>query len=442
MTGVQSCRHPDLGAMVVSSAAAFPIDGPRHAGLHHVPALVARFERSLAEATDGEDDSELPSLLCQVAKQVLGVDGAAMLLQTATGLRLPLGASDALSATAERLQFTAGEGPCFEAMTTGRPITISETSMRERWPVLAALHGEDTPFTGGMSVPLRAGELRFGVLDLYLVHPGSLTGQDIIAAQLIAQAIADVFLDKLRPDTATPVSGSEVQDVPDGWLDTSAVHQRRDVWVAAGMANLALGLRHEDALALLRASAVSRGQTLDAFAHDIATGDVDLATLEKQPSSGDGTESATDPDWSVERPAPRRTNAPRADTTTPAPAPAPASPPERASAKLENLARITQLEATVEQLQTALSSRPRIEHAVGMIMMLMPCGEELAVAALKRVSMNTNRKLIDVADVITSSASRGKPLPADLMAALHDVLPPRARSTHARPPASAPAATD
>ncbi|WP_167581100.1 ANTAR domain-containing protein [Kineococcus rubinsiae] len=433
----------------MSSAAAPSSDASRHAGLHHVPALVARFERSLAEVTDGEDDSELPSLLCQVAKRVLGVDGAALLLQTATGLRLPLGASDAHSATAERLQFTAGEGPCFEAMTTGRPITISETSMRERWPVLAALHGEATPFTGGISVPLRAGHTRFGVLDLYLVHPRSLKGEDIIAAQLIAQAVADAFLDKLRPDTALSVSGSEVQDVPDGWLDTSAVNQRRDVWVAAGMANLALGLQHEDALALLRASAVSRGQTLDAFAHNIATGDVDLATLQGQPSSGDGNapESATERDRTVERPVPRRltprrADASRADATTPAPAPAAPSTHERASARLEDLARITQLEATVEQLQTALSSRPRIEHAVGMIMMLMPCGEELAVAVLKKVSMNTNRKLIDVADAITSSVSRGEPLSADLMTALEDVLPPQARDTRAHPAASTPTSTD
>jgi len=84
-----------------------------------------------------------------------------------------------------------------------------------------------------------------------------------------------------------------------------------------------------------------------------------------------------------------------------------------------------ELEVRVEQLEQALHNRPRIEHAVGMIMMLMPCDEPMAVAALKQVSMTTNRKLIDVADLITSSIARGAQLPTDVADALALVLPPR-----------------
>ena len=245
-------------------------------------------------------------------------------------------------------------------------------------------------------------------------------------AQLLVkpyQAIADAFLDELRPGTASSVSDGDVQGVPDGWLDTSAVRQRRDVWVAAGMANLVLGLRHEDALATLRASAVSRGQTLDAFAHDVVVGDVDLVTLDDRSSSDDDAEGARAAE-------PHRGKGSGADATTPAAVAPPTS--ERAPSTVQLLERIAQLEATVEQLQTALDHRPRIEHAVGMIMMLVPCGEELAIAALEEVSQNTNREVVDVADLITSSASRGRPLPADLVTALGDVLPPQTRRSRAR----------
>jgi len=94
--------------------------------------------------------------------------------------------------------------------------------------------------------------------------------------------------------------------------------------------------------------------------------------------------------------------------------------------------RIAELQARVEQLQTALDNRPFIEHAVGMIMMLMPCTDDVAFAALTRVSQNTNRKLREVAAVITSAASSGRPLPADLVAALSEVMPPQARHARAR----------
>jgi len=61
----------------------------------------------------------------------------------------------------------------------------------------------------------------------------------------------------------------------------------------------------------------------------------------------------------------------------------------------------------------------------------MPCTDAVAVAALKRVSQVTNRKLYDVASVITTAASRGKPVPADLMDALAEVMPPQARHVRA-----------
>ncbi|NAZ84491.1 ANTAR domain-containing protein, partial [Kineococcus sp. R8] len=74
---------------------------------------------------------------------------------------------------------------------------------------------------------------------------------------------------------------------------------------------------------------------------------------------------------------------------------------------------------------TALANRPRIEHAVGMIMLLMPCDADLGFQALRSVSQHTNRKVRDVAEEITNCAATGRPLPAELMHALTVVLPPR-----------------
>ena len=278
----------------MTSTAGPPSDEPGLPDPHGAAQLVQAFHQRWVAEVDARSEDELPSLLTRAATQVLHVDGAALCVQTAPGSRLPLGASDARAATAERLQFTAGEGPCFEALTQQRPVAVDQATMREHWPVLAVLHEEATPFRGGLSVPLFAGATCFGALDLYLTQPEPMGGPDVTAAQAVGQAIADTLLETLDPDTALPEPDTTLSDSLGSWLDTEAVRRRREVWVAVGMANLALGLRREDGLATLRAHAVVRGQSLDALAHDIVFGHVDLEQLHGETALGGGADGGPD----------------------------------------------------------------------------------------------------------------------------------------------------
>jgi len=240
--------------------------------------IVERFTRTWTAEASTAGGELLPSLLARAAARVLSVDGAGLSLMSGPGLRLPLGSSGEDAAMAERLQFTIGEGPCFEAHHQGRPVTVTEAKLRERWPALAEQHLDRTPFRAGLSTPLRQGAERFGVLDLYLRRPEALEGHDVIAAQLIAEVIAGVLLETLSADAdgdaPTPAGAPAV-----AWLDSPAVHRRRDVWVAVGMANLSLRLSSEDALATLRAHAYATSRTLDAFASDVVEGRFDLEGL-------------------------------------------------------------------------------------------------------------------------------------------------------------------
>lgn len=52
------------------------------------------------------------------------------------GMRVPLGASDEDAATAERLQFTVGEGPCLQAHSSARPVYTPAAVFAARWPLL------------------------------------------------------------------------------------------------------------------------------------------------------------------------------------------------------------------------------------------------------------------------------------------------------------------
>jgi len=87
---------------------------------------------------------------------------------------------------------------------------------------------------------------------------------------------------------------------------------------------------------------------------------------------------------------------------------------------------VARLEKTVTQLRYALDHRPPSDHVVGMIMLMGSCDEQAAWALLAKVSQNTNRKVRDVAALVTAQVASGQGLPLDLIAALSDVLPPRA----------------
>ena len=86
-----------------------------------------------AHDTQASASEMLPMLLAQACVEVLRVTGAGVSI-TEAGLRVPLGASDAMAARAEALQTTLGEGPCLDATATAEPLVTDETSMAQRWP--------------------------------------------------------------------------------------------------------------------------------------------------------------------------------------------------------------------------------------------------------------------------------------------------------------------
>jgi len=202
-------------------------------------------------------------VLAQACVTVLSVSGAGVSL-TDGRLRVPLGASDAVSARAEALQTTLGEGPCLEATATSDPIIADEASMAARWPIFSAELLAVTPFRSVASLPLRSSELlRFGALDLYSTDLDPLLGQSLDeVSSSIADPIAAILFD--GPSTAGP-SGAMVSS----WTTQPVVTRRMQVWTAVGMLIAHSGLNNADALAALRAYAYGRSASLDDVAEDI-----------------------------------------------------------------------------------------------------------------------------------------------------------------------------
>lgn len=231
--------------------------------------LLNRFRLAVAKVYQvGTGDPELlPMALSQACVEVLPIAGAGISLTDA--LRVPLGASDAVAAKAERLQTTLGEGPCLVAAEAAEPLMADEETIAARWPVFYREFVSQTPFRSIVSLPLlaRDGITGLGALDMYLDTPA---------------AAPDLSLSKLNGAIAAPISSmlfdydgirANPNAVPP-WLNSSSVTQRMHVWIAVGMLMEHAGVRNDDALAALRGYAYARNETIDdvsaqLMAHDL-----------------------------------------------------------------------------------------------------------------------------------------------------------------------------
>lgn len=80
------------------------------------------------------------------------------------------------------------------------------------------------------------------------------------------------------------------------------------------------------------------------------------------------------------------------------------------------------LEEENRQLRQALANRPRTEHAVGIVMVLLGCDEAAAFRALSRLSQHVNVKVRVLADLLVEQVASGEEADEDLVTVLRLVV--------------------
>ncbi|WP_448624938.1 ANTAR domain-containing protein [Geodermatophilus sp. URMC 64] len=221
-----------------------------------------RFTTALAADPGVEPDDQelLPVRLVHAAAAVLPADGVGLSIHGEADLRTPLASSSEDAATAERLQFTAGSGPCLLAAESALPVFATEDLLARRWPPFLDLLATRTPFRSVLALSL-PGRLRgMGAMDLYFTRPDGVTAIDVLEARCVAELISGHL------DRAADWSAWTPTEQPP-WMSTPDARRRGRLWLAVGMLTLALGRPAADALALLRGHAYAAGRTAD----DIAT---------------------------------------------------------------------------------------------------------------------------------------------------------------------------
>lgn len=227
----------------------------------------ARLRAAIAAAlSDGGEGIEPIQRLCEACAEALPVDGVSIAVMTGDDHdgTVTVYASDPVIDAVEEAQFTLGEGPCFEAFQTGRPVLVPDlaTAPVGDWPVFAATIGGQ-PIAAVFAFPVTVGAIHVGALDMYRRAPGPLSAGDLSHALRVADVVAVALLG-LR------AGGSGDRPAP-GWLEVVGSGHRAEVYQATGMIAGALSIPAEQGLARLRGHAFAAGRSIGQVAHDIVT---------------------------------------------------------------------------------------------------------------------------------------------------------------------------
>jgi hypothetical protein len=206
------------------------------------PELLSVLVRSFAE-TDTE--RPLPARLCEACVGAFRAQGGALTVAAAPGERVAVSAPGAFGHL-EPLEEVLGEGPVHQAMVEDRLVAMRIGALVDEYPVFSHLAGSIGGEATLYAVPMRAEGRIVGVLSLYVTaEPQARSPEDL---QFVADAVG------------TSLWGNpELLD----WSERTPFH------LATGMVVAQLGVRPDDALAVIRARAFSRSTSLRSVAQDL-----------------------------------------------------------------------------------------------------------------------------------------------------------------------------
>lgn len=209
------------------------------------------------------DDFDIVDLLTQLTErciQVLAVESAGLLLADPLGQLRLIAATSEESRALELFQLQSDEGPCVDCYSSGQPVSVADIAGEaKRWPhfVPAAL---DVGFASVHAVPMRAGGIVVGALNLFGARSGELNDADLLVAKTLAH-IATVAILQEHPPTPSTVM-PQLQ---------SALTRRVVVEQAKGFLRESLDISVEKGFELLRGYARAHGLHLTEVAERLMT---------------------------------------------------------------------------------------------------------------------------------------------------------------------------
>ncbi|GAA1000745.1 GAF and ANTAR domain-containing protein [Subtercola frigoramans] len=226
--------------------------------------LLAHSELSRAHEGDGT------ASICRPFLRVAPVSGAAV--STIGSGRLgtsTICATDPKAVVIDELQIDLGEGPCWQALRTRKPVLSPNFALTEHpaWPVFAKALRE-YEIGALFAFPLTLGGLDVGSIDLYSHEPLTLTETEVSDVVSLTEIAAWQVLRRVLADDS--VNLADVDSDPSPGFSRKQVHQ------ATGMIIAQLEVSSTDALLLLRAHAFASGRSVREVAHAVVSRRLDF----------------------------------------------------------------------------------------------------------------------------------------------------------------------
>lgn len=162
-------------------------------------------------------------------------------------------ASDKLAARLDELQQDLGEGLCWDAPTTRRPVLNPDLRNTDpvTWPILAEAIRDDK-VSAFHAFPLIVGSVGVGAVDLYSSNIGSLTPMQVRNAVTLASIVAHHVLRHVLSTHESETGGGERRD---------SGHSCRAVHRATEMVLAQLNVSAADALLIIRGHAYANSMS-------------------------------------------------------------------------------------------------------------------------------------------------------------------------------------
>src|SRR6202000_1091286 len=198
----------------------------------------------LRAAVDGQRGLAAADSLCEAWVMLFGIEAAPISLVFSGVTSGTFGSSDAAARVYDELQFTIGEGPCLDSVSTHGPVLVSDLAKPNfiRWPLYRSAM-LDYKIRGVIAIPVvLAGEF-IGALDLFKTQPGELPVDQLAGAVIAAELAGAPLLDLLHSDLQAAVNNP----YSSAWADFNAL-SRAEVSQATGMLVAQLGVEPAETL--------------------------------------------------------------------------------------------------------------------------------------------------------------------------------------------------
>ena len=211
------------------------------------------------------DDFDVVDLLQRLVDECISLFDAAaagiLLLSPAHELEVIVSTSER-SELVELMQLRVGAGPCVEAATTGKVVSVDDIdAISDRWPAFAA-DARASGFSSIHAIPLRLRDSTLGSLNLLRDEPGALNAADAAAAQALAD-IATISILQQRLVEESELAQAQLQRA----LDSRVVIEQAKGYLAQRR-----NIDMDEAFARIRSHARSTEARIGVIAADIIAG--------------------------------------------------------------------------------------------------------------------------------------------------------------------------